>query len=44
MGFVLPHELKIETNLSDGVGLIAKVERIMAFGSATRINLAGASG
>jgi len=44
LGFVLPHELKIETNLSDGVGLTAKVERVLAFGSATRINLAGASG
>lgn len=43
LGFVRPHELDIEIDLSNNTGVIAKVERILAFGPTTRIELAGTS-
>ncbi|MBE2294854.1 MAG: sulfate ABC transporter ATP-binding protein [Phycisphaerales bacterium] len=43
LGFVRPHELDIEIDLSNNTGVIAKVERILAFGPTTRIELAGVS-
>ncbi|MDS4028394.1 MAG: sulfate ABC transporter ATP-binding protein [Candidatus Contendobacter sp.] len=44
LGFVRPHELEIETDLSDNTGIIAKVERVLAFGSTARVDLTGANG
>lgn len=43
LGFVRPHELDIETNLVDKIGVIAKVERVLAFGPTARIELTGAN-
>ncbi|MFO1423302.1 MAG: sulfate ABC transporter ATP-binding protein [Candidatus Competibacteraceae bacterium] len=44
LGFVRPHELEIETDLSNNTGIIAKVERVLAFGSTARVDLTGANG
>ncbi len=43
LGFVRPHELDIETNLVEKIGVIAKVERVLAFGPTARIELTGAN-
>jgi sulfate transport system ATP-binding protein len=42
LGFVRPHELDIETNPAENVGIAARVERVLAFGSTARVELTGA--
>ncbi|HMR03076.1 MAG TPA: sulfate ABC transporter ATP-binding protein [Candidatus Competibacter phosphatis] len=42
LGFVRPHELEIDTDLAQGSGLEARVERVLALGATTRVDLIGA--
>ena len=42
LGFVRPHELDIETNLSERSGIAARVERVMALGATARVELTDA--
>ena len=42
LGFVRPHELDIETDLAGSAGIVAKVERVLAFGPTARVELTGA--
>lgn len=44
LGYVRPHELDIEPNLAERSGIVAKIERVLAFGSTARVELTGASG
>ncbi|HOB60908.1 MAG TPA: sulfate ABC transporter ATP-binding protein [Candidatus Competibacteraceae bacterium] len=39
LGFVRPHELDIDTNPAATVGISARVERVLAFGSTARVEL-----
>lgn len=42
LGFVRPHELEIDTDLAQGSGLEARVERVLTLGATTRVDLVGA--
>ena len=44
LGYVRPHELDIEPNLAERSGIVAKIERVLAFGSTARVELTGANG
>ena len=42
LGFVRPHELDIQTDVSQPHGIQAQVERVLSFGSTVRVELIGA--
>ena len=44
LGYVRPHELDIEPNLAENSGIVAKIERVLAFGSTARVELTGSNG
>jgi sulfate transport system ATP-binding protein len=44
LGFVRPHELDIDTNLTDHTGIEARVARALALGATARIELTGVNG
>ncbi len=43
LGFVRPHELDIDTDLTDRSGIEAQVDRVLALGATARIELTGVS-
>jgi sulfate transport system ATP-binding protein len=44
LGFVRPHELDISTDLADISGIMARVERTLALGATTRVELTSVGG
>lgn len=39
IAFARPHELKIETNIQESVGILATIDRILSFGANARVEL-----